>query len=174
MVPITPQFHHLLLFSIRKEIYQLKCLPFGLCIASKVLTKILKPVVETLRSISTRLVIYIDNMLIMAPFSQLLREQIYTTLFLLEDTGFVINNKKSLLYSTKEIEFPGMTINVAKMNMSLCGDKIKSIRQEAQKMLSLPKPSVHLLSQLIGKLNATNPALLMASLFCRSLQTCLK
>ena len=39
----------------------------------------------------------------MAPFSQLLREQIYTTLFLLKDTGFVINNKKSLLYSTKEI-----------------------------------------------------------------------
>ena len=174
MVPIAPQFHHLLLFSIRKDIYQFRCLPFGLCTAPRVFTKILKPVVETLRSIGIRLVIYIDDMLIMAPSSQLLREQIYTTLFLLENTGFVVNNKKSLLDPTQEIEFLGMTINSVEMNLSLPGDKIKSIRQEAQKLLCIPKPSAHLLSQLIGKLNATTPALLMAPLFCRSLQICLK
>ena len=48
-------------------------------------------------------VIYIDNMLIVAPSSQLLREQIYAALILQENTLFVINNKKSLLDPTQEI-----------------------------------------------------------------------
>jgi len=41
-------------------------------------------------------------------------------------------------------------------------------------LLAIEQPSAQLLSQLLGKLNATTPALQMAPLFCRSLQMCLK
>ena len=41
-------------------------------------------------------------------------------------------------------------------------------------MLDHPNPSTRSLSQLLGKLNATNPAPQMAPLLCRSLQSCLK
>ena len=174
MVPIAPQFCKFLLFSVGMQTYQFSCLPFGLCTAPRLFTKVLKPVVERLRSIGIRLVIYIDNMLLMAPSSTLLREQVFATLFLLENTGFVINNKKSLLQPTQEIEFLEMIIDSVKMDLRLPGEKIKNIRQEAQKVLSLFSPSAHSLSQLAGKLNATTPALQMAPLFCRSLQTCLK
>ena len=174
MVPIAPQFHNLLLFRVGSETYQFKYLPFGLCTAPRVFTKTLKPVVKMLRSIGIRLVIYIDDMLLVASSSKLLTEQVYSTLFLLENTGFIINNKKSLLDPTQEIEFLGMLINSVRLDISLPGGKIKNIRQEAQKLFNHPRPSAHLLSQLIGKLNATTPALQMAPLFCRSLQRCLK
>ena len=175
MVPIAPQFHNLLLFRVGLETYQFKCLPFRLCTAPRVFTKTLKPMVEILRSTGIRLVIYIDDMLLMASSSKLLTEQVHSTLFLLENAGFIINNnKKSLLDPTQEIEFLGMIINSVKMDISLPGEKIKNIRQEAQKLLNHLRPSAHLLFQLIGKLNATTPALQMAPLFCRSLQRCLK
>ena len=98
-------------------------------------------------------------------------EQIHSTLLLLENAGFIINNKKSLLDPTQETEFLVKIINSVKMDISLPGEKI---RQEAQKLLNHLRPSAHLLSQLVGKLNATTPALQMAPLFCRSLQRCLK
>ena len=109
-----------------------------------------------------------------APSSKLLTEQVFVTLYLLESTGFVINNKKSLLQPTQEIEFLGMIIDSVSMDLKLPGEKIKNIRQEAQKLFSLSSPSSHSLSQLVGQLNVTTPSLQMATLFCCSLQTCLK
>ena len=173
MVPIAPQFYNLL-FRVRSETYQFKCLPFELCTAPREFTKTLKPVVEMLRSIGIRLVIYIDDMLLMASSSKLLTEQVYSTLFLFDNTGFIINNKKSLLEPTQETEFLGMLINSVRLGISLPGGKIKNIRQEAQKLFNHLRSSAHLLAQLIGKLNATTPPLQMAPLFCRSLQRCVK
>jgi len=70
MVPIAPLSQHLLLFKLMGKTYQFNCLPFGLCTAPRVFTKILKPAMEMLRSLSIRLVVYIDDMLLMAEFKQ--------------------------------------------------------------------------------------------------------
>ena len=48
------------------QTYQFNCLPFGLSCAPWVFTKIIKPVATTLRNIGIRLIVYIDDMLIMA------------------------------------------------------------------------------------------------------------
>ena len=174
MIPMAPQYHHLLRFRVGKRSYQFNCLPFGLCTAPRVFTKTLKPAVEMLRSMGLRVVIYIDDMLLMASSNDSLTDQIHLTLFLLENTGFVINEKKSLLEPTQKIEFLGMIINSKEMDISLPGSKIRDIKQEARRLLNHPNPSAQSLSHLIGKLNATTPALQMAPLFCRALQTCLK
>ena len=171
MIPMAPQCHHLLRFRVGKRSYRL---PFGLCTAPRVFTKTLKPVVEMLRSMGLRVVIYIDDMLLMASSNNSLTNHIHLTLFLLQNTGFVINEKKSLLEPTQEIGFLGMIINSKEMDISLPGSKIRDIKQEARRLLNHPNPSAQSLSHLIGKLNATTPALQMAPLFCRALQTCLK
>ena len=174
MVPVAPQFRQYLLFKLGKRIFQFNCLPFGLCTAPRVFTKILKPAVEMLRSLSIRLVIYMDDMLLMADSKQKLAEHIQSTLFLLKNLGFIVNSKKSILQPTQEIEFLGMIVSSLSMDLKLPGEKIRKIRQEARHLLQLKQPSAHLLSQFLGKLNATSPALQMAPLFCRSLQICLK
>ena len=137
-------------------------------------TKILKPAIELLRSTGIRLVIYMDDMLIMARSIQLLREHIYQILYLLENLGFIINNKKSLLSPTQVIELLGMIVNSQTMEITLPGQKIKTIRLEARQILNDPQPTAQGISKLLGKLNATTSALQMAPLFCRSIQTCLK
>lgn len=116
-----------------------------------------------LRSLGIRLVIYMDDMLLMAISEQQLTEHIQLTLFLLENLGFIINSKKSLL---TPIEFLGMSINLLTMDLKLPGEKIRRIRTEAHGMLVQNHPSAQQLSQLLGKLNATTPALQMVPLFC--------
>ena len=153
MIPMAPQCHHLLLFRVGKRSYQFNCLPFGLCTAPRVFTKTFKPVVETLRSMGLRVVIYIDDTLLMASSNNSLTDHIHLTL---ENTGFVINEKKSLLEPTQEIEFLGM-INSKEMVISLPGSKIRDIKQEARRLLNHSSPSAQSLSHLIGKLNATTP-----------------
>ena len=64
-----------------------------------------------------------------------------------------------------------MIVNSQTMSLKLPGEKIKKIRQEVHNFQSHPRPSA---CHLLGKLNATSPAPLMAPLFCRSLQVCLK
>jgi len=49
MIPIAPQFRQLLHFMMGRKAYQFNCLHFGLCIAPRVFTKILKPSIEMLR-----------------------------------------------------------------------------------------------------------------------------
>lgn len=58
-------------------------------------------------------------------------------------------------------------------------DGPEATRREDQKyqtgthhLISLKQPSAHQFAQLLGKLNATTPALQMAPLFCHSLQIC--
>jgi len=115
MVPIAKNFHHLLLFKANAESFQFLCLPFGLCTAPRVFTKVLKPAVELLRPIGIRLVIYMDDMLLMANSRHLILEQTYIALFLLENLGFVINNKKSVLTPCQQIEFLGMAVDSQSM-----------------------------------------------------------
>ena len=174
MVPIAKQFHHLLLFKANAESFQFLCLPFGLCTAPRVFTKVLKPAVELLRSIGIRLVIYMDDMLLMANLKHLILEQTYIALFLLENLGFVINNKKSVLTPCQQIEFLGMTVDSQSMVLKLPGEKIRKIRAEARHLLAAPTVQARSLAQFLGKLNATSPALQMAPLFCRSLQISLR
>ena len=69
----------------------------------------------------TCLVVYMDNILIMATAVEMLREHIHM-LFLLENLGFIINSKKSLLTSTQEIEFLGMVVNSHTIDLKLPGE----------------------------------------------------
>ena len=55
-----------LCFSLREKSYQFTCLPFGLTSAPWVFTKTLKPIAALGRELGFRLVIYIDNILLMA------------------------------------------------------------------------------------------------------------
>ena len=62
----------------------------------------------------------------------------------------------------KEIEFLGMIVSSLSMDLKFPGEKIRKIRLEACRLLHSKQPLAQLLSQLLGKLNVTSPALQMA------------
>ncbi len=64
-VPIHPAHHQFLRFQWEGTTYHFQCLPFGLTSAPRVFTKIMRPVVGFLRQVGIRLLIYLDDMLIL-------------------------------------------------------------------------------------------------------------
>ena len=113
MIPIASNHRRLLRFQWKGKTYQFNCLPFGLSSAPWVFTKTTRPVVAILRSIGLRVIIYIDDILIMADTPTMAREHTAGLIFLLENLGFIINYPKSLLTPTQELNFLGFLINSA-------------------------------------------------------------
>ena len=74
---------------------------FGLALAPRRFTKLLKPVVGFLLRIGVRLIIYLDDFLLIAKNPTKLLADRDTTLYLLQVLGFVINWKKSVLQPTQ-------------------------------------------------------------------------
>ena len=62
-IPIYEYHRKYLRFYCNGQLYEFKCLPFGLCTAPYVFTKTMKPVVSFLRKKGITMVIYIDDIL---------------------------------------------------------------------------------------------------------------
>ena len=173
MVPIALHHRRLLRFKWQGQTFQFNCLPFGLSSAPWVFTKTTRPVIATLRTLGLRIIIYIDDILIMAETPTLAREHTAGLIFLLENLGFIINFPKLVLTPTQDLEFLGFTIDSSKLEIRLPGEKIKKVKQEAKKLLNLTEPQALVLSRLLGKLNHTSQAIPPTPLFYRNLQQCL-
>ena len=173
MVPIRAEDRDFLKFVCRDRCYMFNCLPFGLACAPWVFTKILKPVAAQLRELGVRMIVYIDDMLIIAETPELLRDHTAGLIYQLENLGFIISYKKCVLEPTQSIDFLGFMVDSTRQELRLPAEKIKKIRAEARKLSASISITARKLSQFLGKLNAATRAVPVAPLFYRSLQASL-
>ena len=172
-IPLNCQDRKLLRFQWQGKLYQFNCLPFGLSSAPWIFTKATKPVVTILRTLGMRIIIYIDDILVMAPSKEIAQQHTDCLIFLLENLGFTINRQKSLTDPSQEIEFLGLIADSIQMELQLPGSKIKNIRSDAKTLLQASQPTAREVSRLLGKLTHTTHAMRAAPLFFRHLQSCL-
>jgi hypothetical protein len=135
-----------------------------------VFTKLLKVPITLARRLGIMLVIYLDDMLIRAGSMSEALEARDTLIFLLENLGFTINRKKSILQPTHRLEFLGMEIDTLEMTITLPERKVQEIISLCHRRLAQGILSLREMSQLIGKLYSTSPAILQAPLQIRALQ----
>ena len=154
-IPIHSNQRKYLRFVVAQETYEFNCLPFGLSSAPWVFTKTLKPVAALLREAGVRMIVYIDDILILAETKEKVQEQAEALVYLLECLGFIINQKKSVLTPAQTMDFLGLTVDTVLMQLRLPGEKMKKIRAEARKLEREVRVSARALSRLIGKMNAT-------------------
>ena len=81
------------------------CLALGLGPAPRIFTKLMKVPVAVLRRLSIRLIIYLDDILLMGDSLEAIEMARDTILFLMGHLGFVINMGKSVLEPSHCIEF---------------------------------------------------------------------
>ena len=108
------------------------CLPFSLACAPWVFTKVLKSIAAQLRQLGMRLIVYIDNILILAGSSERAWEHV---IGLMENLGFVISKPKCVLEPTQSIEFLGFSVNSVQQELSLPAGNVKKIRAETRHLL---------------------------------------
>lgn len=169
-IPIHPQHQQYLRFMVSGHCFQFTCLPFGLSCAPWTFTKVMKPLMALLRAWGVRIIIYIDDMLILAESRELATQHLEVLLFLLEALGFIVNREKSHLCPSQELEFLGLLVDSQSLQLKLPSEKLSQIRKEAGLLHRKTVVSARQLSQFLGKLNAASQALLVAPLFFRALQ----
>ena len=100
-----------------------------------------------------QLIVYIDDILILAESKEMARDHVMGLLYLLENLGFVISKPKCVLDPMQIIEFLGFSVNSVQQELSLPTGKVK-IRAEARHLLEGSPATVRKLSQFLGRLQA--------------------
>ena len=170
-VAIDPQSQKFLRFIWKDKIYQFQALPFGLNIAPLVFTQLLKPVAAYLRKRGVRLILYLDDMLIIGSSVQETRRFTQMAKNLLMSLGFTIHTEKSISVPTKVINFLGFTIDSNTMLISLPAEKTKKTVTLCRHMLTTKQVSIRTLAQLLGVLESHRAAVWRAPLHFRQLQS---
>jgi len=171
-VPVAEDFQSLLAFQDNQgEFLQFQTLPFGLSTAPYTFTKLTKPAIRFLRQVGIQIIVYLDDMLLVAQSEGQLCQDLSTTLWLLTALGFIVNLTKSVLTPAKQLEFLGFLIDTQSMTIVLPPAKVTDLQREAAKLLELRTVSTKSLARLVGKLVATKPAVFIAPLRYRALQS---
>ena len=169
-VPIWKDHQKYLRFLWKGTLHEFACLPFGLATAPRVFTKLMKPVVAALRQRGICLIIYLDDILIMAESEALALHHAASTLNLLEGLGFIVNYNKSQLTPCQSIEFLGFLINSTNLTLQLPGEKLRKIRKTCQDIPEKTQISVRELSKFLGLLTSSIQAISPGPLHYRHLQ----
>lgn len=125
-VVMAEEHRRYLRFEWRNQLFEFRCLPFGLSSAPRTFMKLLKPVMALLRQQGTRTIIFLDDILVMAQLKEDLMRQTRNILQLLQLSGFVINFEKSIFTPGQIIPYLGFVIDSVKMMISLPREKIRS------------------------------------------------
>ena len=169
-IPIHPSHWKYLNFRWKHKAFQFTCLASGLSSAPRIFTKVMKPVITYLRSLGIRMVVYLDDMLILAQTKEELLKWRSIVLDLLENLGVLINYDKLELEPTQSLMFLVFLINTVSMEIKLPKEKVIQAVQEAQKLLQAQQASARQLAHLIGVFSSTLPAILPPPLHYRGLQ----
>lgn len=128
MIPLARDHYQLPSFQIRqRERVQFQCLPFRFCTTPFVFMKVTKPVVQFLRHLRIHLIIYLDDLLLAAPSTTQLLQDMSTAMQLFTALVFLVNYPQSIMHPTQRLQFLGFMVDT---NIEP-PHKIEAIRKEA-------------------------------------------
>ena len=169
-VPIHAADQHFLQFIWKDRIFQFTCLAFGLASAPWAFTKLLKPVVSFLREQGIKIVVYLDDFLILNECKVKLAQHVEMVKELLQSLGFVINLEKSMLVPDQLMEFLGLELDSRAMSKSLPESKRSSIVGLCKRLSKGDWASLRDLASLLGNFTWATHAVQFAQAHFRWIQ----
>ena len=169
-VPVNHSFRKYLKFEWQGKLYCFTCLPNGLSTASRIFTKVLKPVFSTLRKIGHTNVAYIDDSLLQSESYEACKRNIQDTMNLVDSVGLTIHPEKSIIIPTQCIEFVGFILNSRDMTVRLAPRKVHDIIRQAGLILNTNHIIIRDFAKLIGKMIAAEPGVMYAARYYKTLE----
>ncbi|KAJ8043466.1 hypothetical protein HOLleu_10559 [Holothuria leucospilota] len=169
-VAINENSRKFLKFEWLGSLWQYKALPNGLSTAPRLFTKLLKPVLASLRQQGHTVIGYLDDTLIIANTLEQANSAIEATVNSFSQLGFTVHPEKSVLKPSHEIQFLGFVINSKELKLWLPKEKALDIQQSCTNLLQDTNPSIRHVAAVIGKLVAALPAVQHGQLFYRALE----
>ena len=143
-IPIHESFRKFLRFQWLESLFEWKVLPFGLKCSSRVLTKVLKPVVASLRvTWGILITIYMDEIPIQgsSPSQVYLHTQVAALLFMV--LGWSLNWKKSDFIPKQRTPHLGYVVDFVSMTVSCPADNIARLQSSCRNLMVARVVSVH-------------------------------
>lgn len=172
LINIHPDSRRYLRFIIDEKLYEFNVLPFGICTAPFIFTKLMKPVIKLLRSCGFISSIYLDDLFLVGYTHHECLQNIETTQKLLQALGFVINEEKSNKIPSRSCKYLGYVIDTHKWELSLPSEKRIRIKTELQHFKTLKRCKIRKFAQLIGLLVSACPAIEYGWLYTKELERC--
>jgi ribonuclease HI len=169
-VPIFHEHKKFLQIKWKGVLYQFTCLCFGLASAPWSFTKLLKPVVAFCRKRGIRLIIYLDDILILNESKIGAERDFELVVSILERCGFLINHEKSIGVASRKIEYLGLIVDSHFLSLSLLEEKVASIVNLCEAALKTSLVSLRDIAKLLGNFAWAIQAIPFAQAHYRSLQ----
>lgn len=170
LISINRDHRKFLRFSFGGKTFQFNCLPFGLCTAPCVFTKLLKPLAHHLRLKGISSVIYLDDILVFGKTKEECSMNVSITRNLLESLGFMLNEAKCELIPSQECKFLGFIFNSIHMCIKLTEEKRSKILEMTTLYKKRSDCKIRDFAQFLGVLVAACPAVNYGWLYSKSME----
>ncbi|KAI8441190.1 hypothetical protein MSG28_009421 [Choristoneura fumiferana] len=170
LLGIHPKYKKYLRFMWKSDIYEFQVLPFGLNTAPYVFTKLLRPVMQNLRSNGHMLSYYLDDIYIVGRSYDECLNSIHATLQTVTTLGFIVNYEKSSLIPQTSVQYLGFILDSENYHLSLPDKKKTKIKQEINLFLKLSTCKIRDFAHLTGLLVSACPATEYGWLYTKDLE----
>lgn len=140
------------------------------CPSPENFTKILKVVMAFARRQGVRLVIYLDDILIINDSRNGAFADLGLVMDLLQSLGLILNFEKSILDPTQSIEFLGLLVNSLRLSFALPTGNVQFIKDLCVKMLAQEVVSLREIASIIWNFTWAIPTIPFAQAHYRSMQ----
>ena len=158
-VPVHERDQRFLSCRWRGENYSFRALPFGLNVSPWYVTKLFRPVIAQLQQEGISVAIYLDDLIICGKTKSECARATARVLELLTQLGVVINEEKSVLIPSQQIEYLGFEIDSRNMVVRVPKKKLKNVKTEIKKFLNRRTNTSRQAASVIGKIGALAEAL---------------
>lgn len=169
-VAFNPSQRKFFYFKWGEKIFQYVSMFFGLGPAPRVFTKLLKPIIGFLRQQGLRLVVYLDDILIIGHSREETQEAVKQVVGLLESLGFVIQEEKSVREPSQSLEYIGLMIDTISMSFILPQKKKEKLVEQCGRAFKSKTITLRELASILGILNWVGQSVNYAPANYRDLQ----
>jgi len=170
---IHPKHRRYFRFRWRKQILEWQVMPFGYKDAPRLFTSMMKVITKVLRGLGIRLVIYMDDLLIMAESATQALNHRDIVIRVLTQFGMTINWEKSVLIPSQRVNFLGVIVDSIKMCLELPPEKLENVKLKVKALLTLGTkgrpPRLIDLQSIVGTLQSTADCILPTRLHLNNL-----
>ncbi|CAL8111529.1 unnamed protein product [Orchesella dallaii] len=170
MIAIHPDYQKYLKFRWKNTLYEYTCVPFGLNVAPRLYTKLMKPVLCRLRSQGHESVSFLDDALLIGRNLDEINKNKTATIKLYDMLGIQINFEKSRLIPSNRIKYLGFIFDSKEMKIYLPPEKKDKIIRLSQYVLQTPVIKIEKLAEVIGVFISACPAVRYGQLYTRRLE----
>ncbi|CAM4700409.1 unnamed protein product [Lepidochelys kempii] len=169
-ISIHPAHRRVLRFTIGRDHFQYRVLPFGLSTAPRGFSKTLAVVIAHLHKYGITLFPYLDDCLIKGnSYGETLQATCFA-ISLFHSLGLQINIQKSTLTLTQQIKFIGAHLDSIQSRASLPYHRFLTITQLIHTLSVCPRTQARICLQLLGHVAATTFVVQYTRLHMRCLQ----